>query len=334
MIFRGVINRSGAIRDDDIQAYADGVLEGSRRRQVEQHLATHPEDADRVAAYRRINAGLASLGGSAHDAELPAAFLAMAEDLRDALVRQRRVRRTLGGTVASLLVLGSASGAWMLTGMELETAGPGAQLAAVEARASGPVLQDPAEISAASEAEVMTWLSKRVDTERFAAPDLHSAGFTVAGARVRPTPEGPLVQILYHDEAKVPLTLSVSVGNVAHSRAESDELTDRQMAVYWRRGPLVYSLVGPMQRSHLVTLADIVGGQTGAGQSKAVETASASGSASSEKSGVVLVDTNSETSSAAVPAQSAEKSDPPAPAEEAAQKPSVLVEEIEEPKPL
>src|SRR5215204_5089342 len=42
------------ITEGDLQAYADGRLPESRRDAVEAWLATRPDEAERIAAYRRL----------------------------------------------------------------------------------------------------------------------------------------------------------------------------------------------------------------------------------------------------------------------------------------
>jgi anti-sigma factor RsiW len=44
----------GPITESDLQAYADGRLEPERRVAVEAWLATRPEEAERIADYRKI----------------------------------------------------------------------------------------------------------------------------------------------------------------------------------------------------------------------------------------------------------------------------------------
>lgn len=47
--------------EDDLHAYVDGALPPERVAEVEAWLAGHPEDAERVAAYRAQNLALKAL---------------------------------------------------------------------------------------------------------------------------------------------------------------------------------------------------------------------------------------------------------------------------------
>ena len=46
------------ITDAELHAAADGVLEPERQATLDAHLTQHPQDAERIAFYRRINAEL------------------------------------------------------------------------------------------------------------------------------------------------------------------------------------------------------------------------------------------------------------------------------------
>ena len=49
------------ITEDDLHAYVDGALDPGRRALVDRHLAEHPLEAARVAAWERQNATLGEL---------------------------------------------------------------------------------------------------------------------------------------------------------------------------------------------------------------------------------------------------------------------------------
>ena len=49
------------ITESELQAYADGRLEPKRRMEVEAWLATRPDEAERIADYRRIAKELRSI---------------------------------------------------------------------------------------------------------------------------------------------------------------------------------------------------------------------------------------------------------------------------------
>ena len=62
---------SHPMTEDELQAYVDDVLLPERRAAVEAHLARHPADAERVAAYRAQKQALKALFQPVLDEPLP-----------------------------------------------------------------------------------------------------------------------------------------------------------------------------------------------------------------------------------------------------------------------
>ena len=57
--------------DRDLHGYVDGALGPTRRAQVERFLATRPDIAEQIEAWRRQNDALAALYGSIVDEPVP-----------------------------------------------------------------------------------------------------------------------------------------------------------------------------------------------------------------------------------------------------------------------
>jgi len=114
-----------SVPEDDLQAYVDGQLDGRRRAAIEAFLATHPGEAERLAAYRAQNIGLHALfdppvrSGRGDSLPPDIAALAAAIDARledagqsetasgPAAPRGRRLRR-LAASIVLLLAAGAA----------------------------------------------------------------------------------------------------------------------------------------------------------------------------------------------------------------------------------
>ena len=62
------------ITESELQAYADGRLEPKRRMEVEAWLATRPDEAERIADYRRIAKELRSIYDPVIAESLPPRF--------------------------------------------------------------------------------------------------------------------------------------------------------------------------------------------------------------------------------------------------------------------
>src|SRR6202043_1868114 len=80
------VSTQPTVSEADLQAYADGRLDAERRAEVESWLAARPEDAERVAAYRR-------LGEALHAAYDPVLAEPVAERLERAGTQRPRARR-------------------------------------------------------------------------------------------------------------------------------------------------------------------------------------------------------------------------------------------------
>src|SRR6185436_7659884 len=107
-----MIDREPPVTEEELHAYVDGELAADRRAAVERWLASHAEDAARVAAWRAQADAIRARYGAAADEPVPARF-----DL-DRLARQGRKwsRYAAAAAVAALLIGGAAGwfgrGAW------------------------------------------------------------------------------------------------------------------------------------------------------------------------------------------------------------------------------
>lgn len=196
------------ITDSELQAYADGRLAEDRCRAVEAWLAARPEDAERIAAYRRLGEGLRL----AYDPVLD-------EPLPDWLGGTRAPRPRWHGfaRVAGWLTLGVALGA--VAGWQVRDARPvaasrvdlGAMMAhraAVAHAVYSPEVRHPVEVGADQEAHLVTWLSKRLGTQ-LRAPKLESVGYSLVGGRLLPGDSGPVAHFMYQNTQGTRITLYV-----------------------------------------------------------------------------------------------------------------------------
>src|SRR6267378_1712961 len=99
------VSTERTVTEADLQAYADGRLGVERRAEVESWLAARPEDAERVAAYRRLGDALRA----AYD---PVLAEPVPQQLEAAATRRPRARRiaTIAGWIALGAVLGALAG--------------------------------------------------------------------------------------------------------------------------------------------------------------------------------------------------------------------------------
>jgi anti-sigma factor RsiW len=254
-----MIAESQQVSEQDLQAFVDGWLDPARLSAVEAYLAENPDEAARLAAYRRQNEALRAAFTEPGRAGVP-------ERLILAVRRQGLGRHLvwLARAAAAVLLVAVGFGAgWGLRGgpetADLTRGGDGTVLvrqAAAAHRVYSVEVRHPVEVRA-EEAHLVTWLSKRVGVP-LKAPDLSGHGFRLVGGRLLPAAAGTAAQLMYEDEAgrriTAYMTANTSGGETAFRFAEDRGLA----AFYWLEGPLGYALVGALTRTELIALAKSV----------------------------------------------------------------------------
>ncbi len=200
---------SGPITEADLQAYVDERLDAARRAEVEAWLAARPEEAERIADYRRIGMEVRSLYEPVLLEPVPSA---LAYFLSPGRRRWARV-----AAVAAWMALGAAIGA--LAGWELHGERPvvaaapdvGATMArraAVAHATYSPEVRHPVEVGADQEAHLVAWLSKRLGAP-LRAPKLEAVGYSLVGGRLLPGDTGPVAHFMYQCNRGTRVTLYV-----------------------------------------------------------------------------------------------------------------------------
>lgn len=255
------------ITEADLHAYVDGQLAVDQRTQIEAHLATHPQDAERVQSYRAQRRALRELFDPVLDEPLP-------ENLRQLAARPWTgkgllSRRFLPGwsiqrVAASVaLTVVSAAAGWTAHGQyhhseQLAQAIPLARQAAIAHVVYSPDVRRPVEISAEHEDQLVTWLSKRLGTPVH-APKLGAQGFELVGGRLLPGNSGPVAQFMYQDASGQRLTLYVSNEiSENHDTAFRFAQEGPVNVFYWIDGKFGYALSAGMDKAVLARVASVV----------------------------------------------------------------------------
>lgn len=251
-----------AVGEDELQAYVDERLEPERRPAVEAYLAEHPEEAARIADYRRHSVALRAALDDNRAGEIPERLVRAAHGMGS-----RRRWPHLANVAAAVLVLAvGLGGGWALRGVIEPGEAPYdvaerdlVHQAAAAHRVYTVEVRHPVEVRA-EEAHLIGWLSKRVGAP-LRAPDLKQYGYRLVGGRLLPAETGAAAQLMYEDGAgrRVTAYLRANPGGTetAFRFAEENGLA----AFYWLDGPLGYALVGSLERAELLTLAHAVYGQ-------------------------------------------------------------------------
>ena len=243
------------ITESELQAYADGRLEPKRRVAVEAWLATRPEEAERIADYRKLAKELRSIYDPVISETLPPRFA------------RKRVQWRRYALAAGWMLIGLLIGA--LAGWELRESRP--TLAAADAGAGmarraaiahatySPEVRHPVEVGADQEAHLVAWLSKRLGAP-LRAPQLEEVGYSLVGGRLLPGDTGPVAHFMYQTQKGARITLYVRT-EVAGNRETAFRYAEegRVRVFYWVDRKMGYALSsGDIGKDELLKVANTV----------------------------------------------------------------------------
>jgi anti-sigma factor RsiW len=247
---------SEPVTERDLQAYADGNLPEERRAAVAAWLAAHPEDAERIEAYRKLAEELRSTYDGVLDEPVP--------DRLQRAVRPARLRRA--AQVAVWLALGIALGGgagWQLHDSQpvpapsVDAVGAMARRAAVAHATYAPEVRHPVEVGADQEAHLTTWLSKRLGTQ-LRPPKLEGVGYSLIGGRLLPGENGPVAHFMYQCNRGTRVTLYVrSDMQSQRSTAFRYSREGNVDVYYWVDSKLGYAVSsGDISKENLLNVAN------------------------------------------------------------------------------
>jgi anti-sigma factor RsiW len=244
-----MIERDSPVTTDELHAYVDGVLPPDRTGAVEAWLATHADDAARVAEWRALSEAVRQRYGAIADEPVPARF-----DL-DKLTRVRAHWRAVAAAAILAAALGTAAG-W--TGRAASTPAPSAsEIMTAEALSAHKLyiaeVRHPIEVKAV-EKHLIPWLSKRVGTT-LRIPDLHEYSLQLLGGRLLPGPIGPAALFMYENPAGERFTIYCSKSRKLRTALRYQASDGEVAAMYWVESEIGYVLSGPADRGRLAKIA-------------------------------------------------------------------------------
>ncbi|MCX2723274.1 anti-sigma factor family protein [Roseibium salinum] len=238
------------IREIDLMAYADGLLEGdsARKAAVEAYLEENPIDAARVAAIIEDNRLIRELYAEELHRPVPQW---LSRVLREPAPRRRRMPTATAASLA-LAVL-AAGGGWFI-GHSGGTAVPSELLRDIAGHHLDAQVQTA--VATPSSGLLLPNLSQRVLIE-VPVPDLSAHGFELTGRSVVDVGGKTMVRVVYNssDEA---INLFMRLRRNAKTTDMRDIETDDVSVHYWSEGALAYALTINAGKDRAASLAQAV----------------------------------------------------------------------------
>jgi len=245
--------RESPITDEELHAYADGQLPADRVGVIEEYLASHPDTASRVAAWRAQAAMIRDKWGKVAEETVPGRL----QPDRIA-VRSKGFGRKMAAAAAIAFAIGAAVG-WF--GRDFVLGGSNAEIAraladaAIEAHRIYVVeVRHPIEVRA-DEAHLVPWLSRRVG-QPLKAPDLAPEGLKLLGGRLLSGPQGAATAFfMYEGGAGERVTLTTARAMREGETAFQWRAAGDVGAIAWIEGGLAFVVAGPAERERLDRVA-------------------------------------------------------------------------------
>ena len=245
--------------EGELQAYADGRVDPDQKAAIDAWLAEHPDEGERIEAYRRFGEGLRTLYNPVLEETVPGRLIRSAGVSRRWLPVAR---------AAAWLVLGVAIGTlagWQLHDwrtpppVAVDPAAVMARRAAVAHATYSPEVRHPVEVGADQEQHLVTWLSKRLGT-KVRAPRLDEVGMSLVGGRLLPGESGPVAQFMYQTPAGRRITLYVRAEARGHRETAFRYARENNVGVfYWIDGECGYALASAdLAKEELLRVATLI----------------------------------------------------------------------------
>jgi anti-sigma factor RsiW len=262
---------SRPLSDDELHALVDGQVAAADRGALEARLALQPHAQARVAHWQQQSLLLHGLHRSVLDEAVPSPLVEAAR--QTAIARQSADRWWRLGGMAAGVVLSFGMG-W-LANTTLQAQHPGSMSAQIPASSEfvrqaryahavyAPEVRHPVEVTAAEQAHLVQWLSKRLG-RTLKVPNLSAQGYELVGGRLLPGDTGARAQFMFQNGAGTRLTLYLGAMQAPAQSEAAQETAFRFTAdgavpsFYWVEQGFGYALSGPVPRDALMQLAQAV----------------------------------------------------------------------------
>jgi anti-sigma factor RsiW len=238
-----------SVREDELHVYVDGELPADRREAVEAWLASHPEDAARVAAWRAQAEAIRARYGSVVNEPIPDQLM-----MKRIMRGQRSWGKIAAAATIAAFVIGGAAG-WTAHGLSAATPNAIETFTADALDAHKLYISEvrhPIEVKA-DEAHLLPWLSRRVGIS-LRAPDLGQFDLKLLGGRLLPGVSGPAALFMYESSRGQRFTIYCSRLDAARTAFHYDD-SDGIGAVRWIESNYGWVVSGPKDKDRLKSIA-------------------------------------------------------------------------------
>jgi anti-sigma factor RsiW len=239
--------------EEELHAFIDGELPAERQAVVEQWLATHADDAARVAAWRAQAEAIRARYGAVAGEPVPARF-----DLQK-LARSGRNWRRLAAAAIILTLLGGGGAGWFGRGV-WEGAGPARTVTAeaIDAHKLYVVeVRHPVEVPGSEATHLGQWLSRRIGYS-LRAPDLDGFGLKLVGGRLLPSSAGSGAAFFMY-EGTTGERFTVYCRKVNAPESSLRYRTANMVGSFaWVEDTVAFVVSGPPDRARLQRIAEAV----------------------------------------------------------------------------
>jgi anti-sigma factor RsiW len=260
------------VTEDELHALVDDQLAPAERQALQARLSGDDVATATLAAWREQRQRLRGLHRALLDEPLSPALQSAASRAMAAEHAWNQWRRW-GGMAAGIVL---AFGTGWTTHSLWQAASPVATGQLAQARSShefarqasvahaiySPEVRHPVEVTAAEQAHLVQWLSKRLGRP-LKLPDLSPQGYELVGGRLLPGEQGARAQFMFQNSGGTRLTLylgSVNAGASASSTETAFRFSQEGPVpgFYWVDRGFGYALAGPLSRQDLLRLAQAI----------------------------------------------------------------------------
>lgn len=240
------------VTEDELHALVDNELPDDRRAAVETWLATHPDDAALVAAWRAIGDAMHARYDGVADEAIPKRL-----EL-DRLATQPR-KWMIAAAAAILLAFAAGGGVgWFArdASAAIVAAADPIETMREEAFAAHRLyigeVRHPIEVRA-EENHLLPWLSRRIGMT-LRAPDLSKFDLKLLGGRLLPCVDGPAALLMYENAAGERVTLYATQLKAPRTSFRYQE-ADKFGSIHWVADNYGWVVSGPADKPRLKGIA-------------------------------------------------------------------------------